>query len=78
MKVKVNVINCLISKRRKNGFFTNLNPFFKGKCRWLEKTYMVMKKKVSFIDTKTKQMMNINVKVNVKVTNGTFSTKAKK
>ena len=27
---------------------------------------------------KPKQMMNINVKVNVKVTNGTFSKKAKK
>ena len=37
-----------------------------------------MKKKVSFIDTKPKQMMNINMKVNVKVTNGTFSKKAKK
>ena len=37
-----------------------------------------MKKKVSFIGTKPKQMMYINVKVNVKVTNGTFSKKAKK
>ena len=35
-----------------------------------------MKKKVSVIDTKHKQMMNINMKVNVKVTNGTFSKKA--
>ena len=39
---------------------------------------MVMKKKVYLIDTKPKQMMNINVKVYVKVTNGTFSKKAKK
>ena len=37
-----------------------------------------MKKKVSFMTPKPKQMMNINVKVNVKVTNGTFSNKAKK
>ena len=41
-------------------------------------TNMVIKKKVSFIDTKPKQMMNINVKVNVKVTNGTFSKQLKK
>ena len=27
MKVKVKVINCLFSKCRKKGFFTNLNPF---------------------------------------------------
>ena len=39
---------------------------------------MVMSNRVSFIDTKPKQMMNINVKVNVKVTNGTFSKKLKK
>ena len=39
---------------------------------------MVTKKKVSFIDTKPKQMMNINVKVNVKVTNGTFFKKGEK
>ena len=43
-----------------------------------KKTYMVMKKKVSFMTPKPKQMMNINLKVNVKVTNGTFSNKAKK
>ena len=30
MKVKVKVINCLISKRRKKGFFTNLSPFYEG------------------------------------------------
>ena len=41
-------------------------------------TNIVMKKKVSFIDTIPKQMMNINVKVNVKVTNCTLSNKAKK
>ena len=40
---------------------------------------MVKKKKVSFLlIPKPKQMMNVNVKVNVKVTNGTFSKKAKK
>ena len=39
---------------------------------------MVMSNRVSFNDTKPKQMMNINVKVNVKVTNGTFSKKLKK
>ena len=38
---------------------------------------MVIKKKVSFIDTKPKQMMNINVKVNIKVKNGTFSKRRK-
>ena len=48
MKVKVKVINCLISKRKKKGFFTNLSTF------------------------------NINVKVNVKVTKGTFSKRRKK
>ena len=37
-----------------------------------------MKKKVSFIDTKPKQMLNINIKVNVKVTNGTFYKKGEK
>ena len=36
---------------------------------------MVMKKKVSFFTPKPEQMMIINVKVNVKVTNGTFSKK---
>ena len=77
--MKVKVINCLISKWRKKGFFTNFSPFLRriaedGK----KKTYMVMKKKVSFVTPKPKQMMNINVKVNVKVTNGTFSNKAKK
>ena len=39
---------------------------------------MVMSNRVSFIDTKPKQMMNINVKGYVKVTNGTFSKKLKK
>ena len=37
-----------------------------------------MSNRVSFIDTKPKQIMNINVKVNVKVTTGTFSKKLKK
>ena len=39
---------------------------------------MVIKKKYLLLIPKPKQMMNINVKVNVKVTNGTFSKKAKK
>ena len=39
---------------------------------------MVIKKKVYFIDIKLKLMKNMNVKVSVKVTNGTFSKKAKK
>ena len=38
---------------------------------------MVMKKKVSLLTPKSKLMMNINVKVNVKVTNGTFSKRRK-
>ena len=37
-----------------------------------------MKKKVSFIDKKPKQMINIDVKVKVKVTNGTISKKGEK
>ena len=37
-----------------------------------------MKKKYLSLTPKPKQMMNINVKVNVKVTNGTISKKAKK
>ena len=36
------------------------------------------RKKYLLLIPKPKQMMNINVKVNVKVTNGTFSKKAKK
>ena len=39
---------------------------------------MVKKKKVSFIDTKTLTDDEYNEKANVKVTNGTFSTKVKK
>ena len=34
---------------------------------------MVMKKEYLLLTPKPKQMMNINVKVNVKVTNGPFS-----
>ena len=37
-----------------------------------------MNKNVSFIDTKPKQMLNINMKVNVKVTNCTFFKKGEK
>ena len=36
-----------------------------------------MKKENLLLTPKPKQMMNINVKVNVKVTNGTFSNKTK-
>ena len=39
---------------------------------------MVKKKKISFIDTKTLTDDEYNEKANVKVTNGTFSTKVKK
>ena len=42
---------------------------------------MVKKKKISLIDTKTltdDEYKYINEKANVKVTNGTFSTKVKK
>ena len=41
------------------------------KLIWLKKKYLIL-------IPKPKQMMNINVKVNFKVTNGTFSKKAKK
>ena len=37
----------------------------------------LLRKKYLLLIPKPKQMMNINVKVNVKVTNGTFSKKAK-
>ena len=43
-----------------------------------KKTNMVMKKKVSLWTSKPKRIINRYVKVNVKVTNGTFSKKAKK
>ena len=39
---------------------------------------MLYRKGNLLLTTKPLQMMNINVKVNVKVTNGTFSKKAKK
>ena len=39
---------------------------------------MVMKKKYLLLTPKPKQMMNINVKVNVKVANGPFSKGRKK
>ena len=43
-----------------------------------KKTDMVIKKKKDVLLTpKPKRMINIDVKVNVKVTNGTFSKKAK-
>ena len=45
----------------------------------IKKTNMVIKKKKYLLLTpKPRQMINKNVKVNVKVTNGTFSEKAKK
>ena len=52
--MKVKVINCLISKRRKKGFFTNLNHFFgrvaeDGK----KKNLYGNEEKSIFIDTKT-------------------------
>ena len=78
MKVKVKVINCLFSKCRKKGFFINLNPFLWRVAEDGKKnTNMVIKKKYLLLIPKPIQMMNINVKVNVKVTNGTFSKKAK-
>ena len=39
---------------------------------------MVIKKKVFLSISKPKQIMNMKMKVSVKVTNGTFSKKAKK
>ena len=43
-----------------------------------KKLIWLKRKKYLLLIPKPKQMMNINVKVNVKVTNGTFSKKAKK
>ena len=42
------------------------------------KLIWIYRKKYLLLTPKPKQMMNINVKVDVKVTNGTFSKKAKK
>ena len=43
-----------------------------------KKLLWLRRQKYLLLTPKPKQMMNINVKVNVKVTNGTFSNKAKK
>ena len=71
--MKVKVISCLLSKCRKNGFSLIETYFCEVKLKMLRtNTYMAIYKKHLLLTPKPKQMMNINVKVNVKVTNGKF------
>ena len=66
-------------KRRKNGFFINLNRFCEVLLKIVIKKLIWLYRKGYILSiSKPNQMKNMNVKVIVKVTNGTFSKKAKK